>query len=219
MNTFSFLSLPSKGRFGGVFIALLCLPLCLMAGKKDYMKDPKYLLGAVPEVNGVVTFQKSFSVTDKSEQQIYDILHAYVSNSLVGNAIHDKSQPYTRIISEEKESGTVVARVEEYMTFSHVFLNLDRTRFRYLLSATVKGKKVALTITQISYYYNEDMEGKNGVPYKAEEWITDNLAVNKKGTKLYPRSGKFRRKTVDRVEEIFQGFIDTFSTKQGVVED
>ena len=83
----------------------------------------------------------------------------------------------------------------------------------------VKGKKVALTITQISYYYNEDMEGKNGVPYKAEEWITDKLAVNKKGTKLYPRSGKFRRKTVDRVEEIFQGFIDTFSTKQGVVED
>ncbi|MBQ6190755.1 MAG: DUF4468 domain-containing protein [Bacteroidaceae bacterium] len=183
------------------------------------MKDPKYLLGAVPEVDGVVTFQKNFSVTDKSEQQIYDGLHAYISNTIIANAIHDKMQPYTRVISEEKENGTIVARIEEYMTFSHVFLNLDRTRFRYLLSATVKGKKVALTITQISYYYNEDMEGKNGVPYKAEEWITDKLAVNKKGTKLYPRSGKFRRKTVDRVEEIFQGFIDTFSTKQGVVED
>lgn len=219
MNTFSFLSLPSKGRFGGVFIALLCLPLCLMAGKKDYMKDPKYLLGAVPEVNGVVTFQKSFSVTDKSEQQIYDVLHAYISNSLISNAIHDKQQPYTRIISEEKGSGTVVARVEEYMTFSHVFLNLDRTRFRYLLSASVKGQKVNITITQISYYYNEDMDGKNGIIYKAEEWITDKLAVNKKGTKLYPRSGKFRRMTVDRVEEIFKGFVDVLSTKKGVVED
>ena len=63
------------------------------------------------------------------------------------------------------------------------------------------------------------MEGQNGILYKAEEWITDKLAVNKKGTRLYPRSGKFRRMTVDRVEAIFNGFMDTFSTKQGVVED
>jgi len=202
-----------------LFAALLCLPLCLMAVKKDYMKNPKYLLGAVPEVEGIVTFQKSFSVTDKSEQQIYDILRAYISNSIIGNAIQNQQPEYTRVISEEKESGTVVARIEEYMTFSKVFLNLDRTRFRYLLSATVKGQKVNLVITQISYYYNEDMDGRNGVTYKAEEWITDKLAVNKKGTKLYPRSGKFRRMTVDRVEEIFNGFIDTFSTKKGVVED
>jgi len=189
-----------------------------MAGKNDYMKDPKYLLGAVPEVEGIVTFQKDFSVTDKSEQQIYDVLRAYISNSIIGNAIQNQQPEYTRIISEEKESGTIVARIEEYMTFSKVFLSLDRTRFRYLLSATVKGQKVSLVITQISYYYNEDMDGKNGVTYKAEEWITDKLAVNKKGTKLYPRSGKFRRKTVDRVEQIFKDIIDTFSTKQGVIE-
>ena len=186
-----------------------------MAGKRDYMKDPKYLLGAVPEVNGIVTFQKNFSVTDKTEQQIYDIVAAYVKNSLVGAGIHDKLRPYTRIISEEKENGMVVARVEEYnMTFSHVFLNLDRTRFRYLLSATVKGQKVSLVLTQISYYYNEDREGNNGTYYKAEEWITDKLAVNKKGTRLYPRSGKFRRKTVDRVEAIFDGFMDALSTME-----
>ena len=207
------------GRGLLLLLVLLCLPLCLMAGKKDRNKDPKYLLGAVPEVEGVVTFQKNFSVTDKSEQQIYDILHAYISNTIVTNALHDKQHPYTRIISEEKENGSVVARVEEYMTFSHVFLNLDRTRFRYLLSATVKGQKVSLALTQISYYYNEDMEGQNGIYYKAEEWITDKAAVNKKGTKLYPRSGKFRRLTVDRVEEIFKGFVDALSTKNGIVEE
>ena len=212
---------PKGGARRGLLLllVLLCLPLCLMAGKKDRNKDPKYLLGAVPEVEGVVTFQKNFSVTDKSEQQIYDILHAYISNTIVTNALHDKQHPYTRIISEEKENGSVVARVEEYMTFSHVFLNLDRTRFRYLLSATVKGQKVSLALTQISYYYNEDMEGQNGIYYKAEEWITDKAAVNKKGTKLYPRSGKFRRLTVDRVEEIFKGFVDALSTKNGIVEE
>jgi len=197
-----------------LFAVLMCLPLCLMAGKRDYMKDPKYLLGAVPEVNGIVTFQKNFSVTDKTEQQIYDIVAAYVKNSLVGAGLHDKLRPYTRIISEEKENGMVVARVEEYMTFSHVFLNLDRTRFRYLLSATVKGQKVSLVLTQISYYYNEDREGNNGTYYKAEEWITDKLAINKKGTRLYPRSGKFRRMTVDRVEAIFNGFMDALSTME-----
>ena len=200
-----------------LFAALLCLPLCLMANKKD--KDPKYLLGAVPEVDGIVTFQKNFSVTDKNEQQIYDILHAYINNSILGNAIQNQQPQYTRIISEEKDKGSIVARVEEYMTFKRIpIISLDRTRFRYLLSADVKGQKVNLTITQISYYYNEDMDGKNGVPYKAEEWITDKEAVNKKGTKLYPRSGKFRRLTIDRVEEIFKGFVDAFSTKQGVIE-
>lgn len=200
-----------------LFAALLCLPLFLMAGKKT-KNEPKYLLGAVPEVEGVVTFQKDFTVTDKNEQQIYDILFAYINNSIIGNAIRDPKQPYTRIISNEKESGTVVARIEEYMVFRSAFFELDRTRFRYLLSATVKGQKVSLILTQISYYYNEDMEGRNGVTYKAEEWITDKVAVNKKGTKLYPRSGKFRCMTVDRVEQIFKDIIDTFSTKQGVIE-
>ncbi|MBO7120444.1 MAG: DUF4468 domain-containing protein [Bacteroidaceae bacterium] len=200
-----------------------------MAHKDD--KNPKYLLGAVPEVNGVVTFQKDFSVTDKNEQQIYDILLAYIKNSLIGNAIQDKAVPYTRIISEEKESGSIVARIEEYMTFKRIpVISLDRTRFRYLLNAEVKGQKVSLTITQISYYYNEDMDGKNGVPYKAEEWISDKEAVNKKGTKLYPRSGKFRRLTIDRVQAIFEGFMDALSSmeiedqvltkkRKGIIED
>lgn len=199
-----------------LFAALMCWSLCLMAGKRDYYKDPKYLLGAVPEAEGVVTFQKSLTVTDKSEQQVYDILLAYINNSIMSNAI--QNQQYSRLISEEKENGIIVARIEEYMTFSHVFLNLDRTRFRYLLSAKVMGQKVNITITQVSYYYNEDREGKNGVNYKAEEWITDKVAVNKKGTRLYPRSGKFRMRTVNRVQEIFEGFKDALTTKQGVVE-
>jgi colicin import membrane protein len=40
--------------------------------------------------------------------------------------------------------------------------------------------------------------------YKAEEWITDEYAVNKKNTKLYPVSAKFRRKTIDRKDQIFE---------------
>jgi colicin import membrane protein len=40
----------------------------------------------------------------------------------------------------------------------------------------------------------------------AEEWITDKEAVNKKNTKLLPISGKFRRKTIDRKDFLFNKF-------------
>lgn len=212
--------------------AFLCLPLMLMAGKKT--DDAKYLAGAVPEQEGIVTFQKSFSVDDKDTQTIYDILLKHVQDSLIGKALKDKEPVYTRLLASEREgdTGTIVARVDEYMVFQNTFLSLDRTRFRYLISAEVTGKKVKLTITQITYYYNEDMNGQNGVNYKAEEWITDKLAINKAGTKLYPRSGKFRRKTVDRTQAIFEGIMDAISdyqdksnaevkgkTRKGIVED
>ena len=38
---------------------------------------------------------------------------------------------------------------------------------------------------------------------KADEWITDKYALNKKKTKLLKGSGKFRRKTIDRKDNIF----------------
>ena len=91
------------------------------------------------------------------------------------------------------------------MIFKRKPLYLDRTRFRYVLTANVQAGNLYVSIRQISYYYNEGMDGKNGEVYKAEEWISDKEADNKNNTKLYPRSGKFRRKTIDRVEEIFDG--------------
>ena len=88
----------------------------------------------------------------------------------------------------------------------------------------VSGNKVNMTITQVSYYYNEDIDGTNGINYKAEEWITDEEALNKKQTKLLPRSGKFRVKTIDRVEEIFNAAMDAFdkqeaATRKSIVSD
>lgn len=183
-----------------LFALLLCLPLLSIAkGKGD---DSKYLLGAVPEVNGVVTFQKTISVAGKSQAQVYQAINNYMQNAILGNAIEGLR---TRVISDGKQDGNIVVKAEEYMIFKKKALNLDRTRFRYQLSANTTEGKCELTLNQVSYYYNEDMNGENGVTFKGEEWITDKEAVNKKGTALYPRSGKFRRKTIDRVEEIFAG--------------
>ena len=92
-------------------------------------------------------------------------------------------------------------------------MNWDHCFFRYLISAQcTPDSKVTLTITKISYQYQFDNEGNGGENFKAEEWISDAAAVNKAGTKLYPRCGKFRRKTIDRVEEIFTGARDAFET-------
>ena len=211
-----------------LFLALM-LMLPLMAVAKGPV-DTKYLRGAVPEANGVIVFRKSFSVPGMSKEKIYSTLNFFIQNVVLEPAIHEHR---TRIVSDGKEDGIIVAKVEEYMTFSHVFLNLDRTRFIYQLRASVEGEKVMLAISQISYYYNEDEQGLHGETYKGEEWITDAAAVNKKGTKLYPHCGKFRKKTIDRVEEIFEDCMDVFEdaatapaeetpgkkVRKGIVED
>lgn len=175
--------------------------------------DSKYMAGAVPEKDGIVTFTRSFRVANKSQAEIYAVINNYVKG-LVAAARQDLR---TRIISDDPAQGEVVAKAEEIMTFKKKFLNWDHTYFRYLISAKCEGQRVTMTITQISYYYNFDQEGSGGEEYRAEEWISDKVAINKKGTKLYPRSGKFRRKTIDRVDEIFAGAKAAFSGEEEVI--
>ena len=55
----------------------------------------------------------------------------------------------------------------------------------------------------IRYLYEEERAPQR---LSAEEWITDKEAVNKKNTKLLPLSGKFRRKTIDRKDYLFNKF-------------
>ena len=194
-----------------ILLALFAL-LSITAGAKSDV-DSKYLAGAVPEENGMVVFRKSFRVPGKSQQDVLAGVKDFVVNDLVGKVIEGLR---TRVISDGQEGGLVVARVEEWMVFKNKPLYLDRTRFRYQLSAKVTGDKVEMEISQISYYYAEQTDGTNGESYKAEEWITDQAAIAKSGKKLYPRSGKFRKKTIDRAEEIFALAIDKFEVKRTV---
>ena len=194
-----------------ILLALFAL-LSITAGAKSDV-DSKYLAGAVPEENGMVVFRKSFRVPGKSQQDVLAGVKDFVVNDLVGKGIEGLR---TRVISDGQEGGLVVARVEEWMVFKNKPLYLDRTRFRYQVSAKVIGDKVEMEISQISYYYAEQTDGTNGESYKAEEWITDQAAIAKSGKKLYPRSGKFRKKTIDRAEEIFALAIDKFEVKRTV---
>ncbi|MBQ1645356.1 MAG: hypothetical protein II052_00510, partial [Prevotella sp.] len=64
-----------------------------------------------------------------------------------------------------------------------------------------------VTLSRISYQYEQDRPDSQGVETVAEEWITDESALNKKKTKLARYTGKFRRKTIDRKDNIFETII------------
>ena len=91
--------------------------------------------------------------------------------------------------------------MQEWLTFTSNALTLDRTKFNYVLQGFCTDGHLQVVLDHITYNY--DVQGKKD-NYKAEEWINDKNAVNKKRTKLFPSSGKFRRKTIDRKNEIFE---------------
>ncbi len=132
-----------------------------------------------------------------------------IINTMIKNMAADLDAGYnyfgTCIRKQQENIETYKAKFDEEMVFSSSFLSKDYTRFRYTLIANCEDGAVNLRLCRISYEYNVN---KKEI-YTAEEWITDSKAINKKGTKLYPLSGKFRRKTIDRVEEIFRYFSQT----------
>lgn len=199
-----------------ILILLVLMPVMAMANKtKEDKNAPKYLKGAVPVENGIVTFKKTFRVPGQTDAQLYESMLFYVKDNLMVKGIEDA---WTRMLSDGKEDGIIAARVEEWMVFSKKFLYLDQTRLRYQINVTTGQGAVNITVTQISYLYDEEWNenkptGHGGTIYRAEEWITDEHALNKKGTKVLPQSGKFRRKTIDRIEEIFENAMDMFEQK------
>mgnify|MGYP000886098372 FL=1 len=58
-----------------------------------------------------------------------------------------------------------------------------------------------MSIERISYEYETGRP--SGFKSTAEDIITDKEALNKKGNKLNRLTGKFRRKTIDRKDQLF----------------
>lgn len=155
-----------------------------------------YLGDVVPVVNGEVRWEKTFKnskTADENYAAMLDFLTAMTK---------EEGQLKESIVSlVNRDEHKIVCHFEEWMTFKNSFLSLDRTRFIYTLMAECENQQVKVTLFRLNYWYEELRNG--GFRYKAEEWITDENALNKKHTKLAKMSGKFRVKTVDRVQDIF----------------
>lgn len=162
----------------------------------DANPNQKYLEGAVPLVNGKVVFTKTFEAPGKTAFQIYNIIGKYFQD-----ITKEEDQINSQIVSADTTSYKIEASYEEWMQFKSNFLSLDRTRFYYTLQAVCQNGKVSVEMAHIKYFYDEYRKPQR---LKAEEWITDKETLNKKKTKLTPITGKFRRKTIDRKDEIFK---------------
>lgn len=160
-----------------------------------------YLLGAVPVVDGYVQFDTVFNVRGKKQAEIMQLLQSYVQNQLVDG---EDQLPQARITEVTPDSGIIAASIEEYMYFKRTNWQIHRVRFYYQLIFRVSDGKFAATIRRLHYRYDPEVTaGEFDEDRRAEQWITDDKALTKKGTKLARISGKFRKLTIDRVHEIF----------------
>lgn len=169
--------------------------------------DAKYLVdGAVPVVDGVVCWQTTINSPGKTAKQIYDILFKQMDKM-----VNEPNQiANSAIVQNDTENYEIGAIFHEWLVFKNSALSLDRTQLNFQLLVKCANGKADVKISHITYDY--DLERKP-VHYKAEEWITDKYAVNKKHTKLYPISAKFRRKTIDRKDFIFSKFNSLLNDK------
>ena len=197
---------------------LFCLPM-LMAAQTDWEKPKtdnaptssvkatnseeykyaKYLEGAVPMKDGEVVWDATF-VNDKSASENYDTMLEFLTN-MTKEENQTQESCVTLISPNDKK---IVAHYVEWLVFSNKLLALDQTEMQYVVECDCYDKKVYVKIFRIRYHYEENRKG--GERFQAETWITDKYALNKKKTKLSKYSGKFRRCTVDRMEELLQKF-------------
>lgn len=167
------------------------------SGKKKL--DPKYAAGAVPEVDGRVMWVKDIAMPGKSAKELYEKMQTLMEEFTHSELQYDLS----RLVAVNPNDHIIASQHAEEMTFSTSIIQHDFTEFKYTLVATCTDGNVNLQLGRIVYNYN--LQGKV-LTHIAEQWITDKACLKKSGKKLFPSNGKFRKKTIDRVEEIFNMF-------------
>ena len=174
-----------------LILILLCLPMLMQA-----QIESKYLEGAVPVVDGKVTFSTSIQAKGMNRAQIYDKVLEWANKHF-----QPKESLTPKVLVTNTEKAEIIASGEDYIVFSSNYLALDRTRIYYHLIANCEDEKCNLTMTRIHYWYEEDVDG--GYKYKAEKWITDKEGLSKSKNKLAKVSGKFRKETIDYKDRMF----------------
>ena len=166
------------------------------AESQEY-KYAKYLEGAVPVKDGEVVWEATFE-NSKSAIDNYNLMLDFLTK--MTKEENQTAESCVTLVSQNEKK--IVAHYVEWLVFSSKLLSLDRTEMQYVLECDCYDHKVYAKIFRIRYHYEENRKG--GERFQAETWITDKYALNKKKTKLSKYSGKFRRCTVDRMEEILR---------------
>ena len=161
--------------------------------------DQKYMKGAVPVVDGKVLFQTTIKAPGKTGKQVYDIMKDQLNQIVKERGQYEQS----RVSMQDSVNLQLVGNFQEQLVFKKKALEYDYTRMLYHLIVECKDGEASVKMTRIVYLYEEE---RDPITYYAEEWITDHYGLNKKQTKLARVSGKFRRKTIDRKDYLFNKF-------------
>ncbi len=171
--------------------------------KAEKVVNPKYLTGACPEVNGKIQWQEVVEVPGKSAQDIYSLMLPFAKgycSERGGNGVNPKTD-VSKISITDEEKHQIVARIQEILTFENKFLSLDQAKFNYQLVFDCYDGKCLITMCNLNYIYEEE---RGGGQFPAEDMISDEMAINKKGDGFQlGGSEKFRTKTIDAKDALF----------------
>ena len=160
--------------------------------RKNNIEESAYATGAVPVVNGKVTFEETIEAKGLTTQEIGERVNQWITERYVKPTVISVKRFDSEI------PGTIIIKGEEYITFKSTAFVLNRARMYYYLTLTPGDGNCLFNLSRITYWYDDEDE-KGGIKMIAEEWITDENAFNKKG-KMKRFEGKFRRKTIDLKE-------------------
>ena len=157
--------------------------------------NPKYLAGAVPVVDSMVVLTRTVDApAGASADTVFATAKRWLVRSFARQEVLARKTQLIDSVNHVLRVG-----IDEYITFTDNLLNLDRSQMLYTLELRVDSDRVVATMTDITYYYEEERTPER---YTAEEWITDAACLNRRGTHLHRQNGKFRIKTIDRADAI-----------------
>lgn len=178
-----------------IILVLLAVPSSAqLFKKKSSSVEAQYQKGTVPVVNGKVTFEEFIPAEGLSAAQVKEIAgnwikERYVEPTVIASKVYDS-----------EDENTIILKGEEYIVFKSTLFVLSRARIYYFLTLEAEDGGCRFNMSRITYWY-DDEDDEGGIKMKAENWITDETAFNKKGG-LKKFEGKFRRKTIDLKEQL-----------------
>ena len=188
-------------------LVAVALPASAQDGDNDHKKNDnsRYLAGAVPEVDGKVVFSKEYSIPGMPQEEIYKRALSWLETRLAGVKFAEG-----HVVYQDAEKGDLVSTSRERLIFSQSALALDYAVMSYQLTLECRPERCSLAVEKVRYVYREGQQ--NQEKYTAEGWITDKYALNKSKTKLVLGLAKWRKKTVDRMDDLCEELAVALST-------
>ena len=169
-----------------------------LSAQSEKSNELQYGAGAVPvDEYGRISFKETIKVDGLTASEIESIVTSWFNNRF--------KEP-TVIAAKRYESqslNSLDAKAEEYIVFKKNFFVLDRSRISYFLTITSEDGICNFNMSRITYLYDEEGP-EGGLQMKAEDWITDEAAINKKRGTLKKFPGKFRRETIKLKETLIK---------------